>query len=74
MNIAIVEKLIVIEYTSGSGFNAKTVFTRNSGVMSYWHSEHPYNRAEMQARVNRYAAEGVKIEQHMVYSDAFDFV
>jgi len=70
MNTKVLDKIVIIEYPEGCGFNACTVFSKESGLMDYWHSRHPFNRSEMQKIYERFA-DHVKIEQYMQGSEPF---
>jgi hypothetical protein len=62
-------KLIVIEYREGCGYNCQTV----TETGSWWASRYPFNRAEMQRRIDRFRLDNPKgvVEQQMVYSPEF---
>ena len=62
-------KLVVIEYREGCGYNCQTITEHGS----YWASRYPFNRVEMQNRINRFVSENPNgtVEQHMVYSEPF---
>jgi len=62
-------KLTVIEYQEGCGYNCQTVTEHGS----WWASRRPFNRVEMQRRIDRFCLdnpEGV-VEQQMIYSQEF---
>lgn len=64
-------KFLVIEYEEGCGYNSCTTIDD----FPVWASRRPFNRVEMQRRVDRFHAEypDVTIEQQMVYSPPFAF-
>lgn len=62
-------KLLVIEYAEGCGYNCQVT----NGQGSFWASRYPFNRAQMQARIDRYCKDfpAIEVEQQMVYSQEF---
>jgi len=71
-------ELLVIEYSEGCGYNARVtseVLNQNKEIemYSYWVSKYPFNRSNMQQRINRMIKEfpQIVITQDMVYSENF---
>lgn len=64
-------KLLVIEYEEGCGFNCKTICEDG---YEYWASKRPFNRVEMQNRINRFLKDNLNgiVEQEMIYSLPFN--
>lgn len=64
------QKLVVIEYEEGCGYNCQRI----SDVGSYWASRYPFNRAQTQRMVLGYIKDfpEIEIEQHMIYTPPFE--
>jgi len=63
-------QMLIIEYEEGCGYNSHV--TADNGD-EWWASKRPFNRVEMQNRLNRFLAENPSaiVEQEMIYSIPF---
>ena len=70
-------KLLVIEYDDGSGYNCKTIPDSDCVLHvsdGLWASRRPFNRVEMQNRINRFLKDnpGGIVRQDLVHSPLFE--